>query len=107
MKGAGRGVQHEVEFLGDGAHALQGAPQQGGEVDPQAGVVQSGTLERRFVVAGQNPGLVRGARRVGTEGKVVAAGLDDALRLTFFLLDDVASTQRSLLTKNSRPARSS
>ena len=48
------------------------------------------------MVARHNPGFVGNARSVGTERDIVAAGLDHAQGLTFFLLKMSQKTQRSL-----------
>ena len=85
MNAAGRSVQHEVEILGDGAHPLQSAAKQGGEVGQRGSASQDRALERGFVGAGHNPGFIRDAGRIGAESDVVAAGLDHAQGLPLFL----------------------
>src|SRR4029077_8662588 len=90
MQAAGRSVKHEVEIFGDGADALQGPAQESGEIRSQAGLVQASTLKGRIVIAGENPGFVGNAWGVRPQGEVVAAHLNHALGLAFFLLDDVA-----------------
>ena len=90
MQAVGRSVQHEMETLREGAHPLQGATQQCSKIHPQTRPRQPRTLERRFVVARQDPGLVGDARRVGSKRHVIPAGLDHASSLAFLLLEDVA-----------------
>ena len=55
-----------------------------------AGPGKSEALERGFMGARKNPGLIGHARRVRTERDEVAAHFDDALVLLQFLGNDVA-----------------
>ena len=108
MLAVGRGVEHEVERLRDRADALQGAPQERGQVGDAADARGSGALERGLVAARHDPGFVGDARSIGTESDVVAANLDDAQVLPFFLREDVAKDAALLAFESSRvPARSS
>src|SRR5205823_7874553 len=90
MAAAGRRVQHQVKVFGDGANALQGAAQQGCQIDAQAGLIEACTLEGRFVISRQDPGLIRNAGRVRPQSQVISATLDYTLSLTLLLLNDVA-----------------
>ena len=47
-------------------------------------------LEGGVVIAGENPGFVGNAGRVGAEGNVVSAAFDHAKGLALFLVNDVA-----------------
>src|SRR4029077_20788943 len=90
MQAAGRGVQVEVEFFRDSAHPLKRSPQKSAEVDPQPWFVQACALEGGFVVARQNPCLIRDSGRIGTERYIIAAGFDHAESLSLLLLNDIA-----------------
>src|ERR1700684_3668928 len=90
MQAARRSVQHQMKFLGNGADALQGAAQKRGQVRAQPRLVKSRSFERGVVIARQDPGFVGDARRVGTEGEIISAGLNNAQSLPLLLLNNVA-----------------
>ena len=99
MQAVGRSVQDEMETFSDGANALQGAAQKRGKIHAQSWLRQSSALEGRFVVARQNPGFVRNARSIGSEGDVVSASLDHAGGLALFLVENVAENAALLFRK--------
>src|SRR5207302_5169676 len=68
----------------------EGAAQQGCQIDAQAGLIEACTLEGRFVISRQDPGLIRNAGRVRPQSQVISATLDYALGLALLLLNDVA-----------------
>ena len=83
-------MHDQMEFFGDGTDALQDAAQQDAEVANATGLRETCALEGGVVHAWQDPGFVRHAGRVRTEGDVVATHFDDAQALPLFLPDDVA-----------------
>src|SRR5437879_125617 len=90
-------MQDQVELLGHGANAQQGAAKQGGQVADTPGSRKARALVRGLVHARQDPGFVRDARRVWAEGDVVAAQLNHPQALALFLADDVAEYAAFLL----------
>src|SRR6202034_4535577 len=77
------------KFFRDSAYALQGTSQQGTQVAHRSGPVQAEAFEGRLVGAWQNPTLVRHTRRIGTHGDEVAAKLNHAQVLLYFLGNNV------------------
>ena len=93
----GRGVQHQMKVLGDGANADEGAAQQGCKVEQDGAAAEGEALKRGLVAAGQDPGLVGDAGSVGAKRGVVAAHFDHAHALAFLLRQDVAEHAALLL----------
>src|SRR5580704_748075 len=90
MRAVGRGMQNQVEVFGYGAHPLESAAKQRGEVGEHHSPSQAGSLERGFVGARENPGFVRNAWGVGTKGNVVATGFEHSQGLPLLLVEDIA-----------------
>src|SRR6185312_10020907 len=76
--------------LGNGANALQGAPQQARQITNGLRARERVVLVRRVVRSRQDPSLVRRARGIRTHGDKIPANLDDALAVGGLLRDDIA-----------------
>src|SRR2546430_17330753 len=92
-------MQHEMELLGHGADALQGAAQECSTILQHARAPQSGTLKSRLMSTGHDPGFVWNARRIGTHGDVVATSFEVTLGLALFLREDVTKNAALFLIK--------
>src|SRR5437879_1298576 len=90
MQAVRRSVQHEMKFFRNGADPLQGAPQQSGKMHSQSRFVEAGSLERGFMITGENPSFIGNSRSVRTKRQIIVTCLDDAQGLPLFLLDNVA-----------------
>src|SRR5579871_5525539 len=90
MDAAGCCVQNHMELFRHRTNALQRTTQKRRQVDAQPGTIQPRTLKGCLVIARNNPGLIRNARRVRAEREIVSANFNHALSLALLLMDDVA-----------------
>src|ERR1700691_3606672 len=89
MHRVGRGVQHHMKSVGNGADAKQGTAKQSGEVPHRSGF-HGAAFEVGFVIARRDPCLVRNTRGVRTARDVSATQFDHPRFLLLLLMEYVA-----------------
>src|SRR5437868_5067687 len=90
MQTIGRGVKYQMKFGSYGSNPLQCAPQQRSQVAHARRPAKTEPLEGGFMAAWNDPGLVRHARRIRTEGDKVTPHFQQTPILIQFLGNDVA-----------------
>ena len=108
MQSVGRGVKHEMKFVGHGANSLQGAAQTAHQDRAQAArTAEAEALESGIMSARKDPGFVGHARRIRTKRNEVAAHFEHPLVLLQLLGNNVAEDAAFFRFEVVLPARNS